>query len=234
MELNAEQVVIADKLVAYFEITRKGNKKLGNIYSWSIPAVTTCPGRTQLCESVCYAKKMQTRWTSVRNAWQRNFELSKREDFPFILDNALARLSPNMIRIHVSGDFYSVDYLNAWLYALKRNAHILPFAFTRSWRVKAIAKRIKLTRPGWLYASIDSEDSNAPSFMKTAKMDMDTAAKIKGSVNPGLRAVKDICTEQIAPDKVNCKSCGRCPGFRQASNGLVNIVTRRNVVFAGH
>jgi hypothetical protein len=167
----------------------------------------------------------------------RNYELTLRSDFAVILSAALARLKPNQLRIHVSGDFYSADYLNAWLYALKQNTHLKPFAFTRSWRVEAIARLIRLTKPHWLFASVDEEANAAPEFMKTAKMELQVRAKVgvkNPTPNPALRFVPNICTEQLAPDKVNCRSCGRCPGFKISLSGIINAVKQRDVVFAGH
>jgi hypothetical protein len=46
----------------------KGNGKLGeNIHHWSIPAVETCPGRSGICETHCYARSGRYRTDIIRD-----------------------------------------------------------------------------------------------------------------------------------------------------------------------
>jgi hypothetical protein len=49
----------------------RGNGKLGEgIHTWSLPAVETCPGRSDLCSRVCYARsgRFRTRTMQARLA----------------------------------------------------------------------------------------------------------------------------------------------------------------------
>ena len=55
----------------------EGNSKIGKIHSFSLPAGHTCPGRTEACESVCYAKRGRYRTPTIKNALGRSMEAVK-------------------------------------------------------------------------------------------------------------------------------------------------------------
>jgi len=190
------------------------NTKLGKMYSWSIPPILTCPGRTHLCggeDGVCYAKRLYTRPT-VQTAWDRSYLISKRRDFRQIFTEALALLPTGILRLHVSGDFYNERYSLDMLQALHPNAHIYPFGFTRSWRVPEIRAALESMGgwPKWLLASTDSETGPAPAGMREASMlDIWLPDITKGSV----KAPRGLCDEQ-RDKEVTCATCGRCPLVR--------------------
>lgn len=235
MTYTKAQNKIVDELVRYFTITRKGNKKLGHIYSWSIPAVKSCTGRTEYCVKRCYAIKTANRYVHPRLRWAANFKLAKRTDFAELLSEALRRLPASLMRIHVSGDFFSSEYLLAWVEALGANPHIKPFAFTRGWRDPQVLKAIRLAgTPAWLFASTDPETgSKVPKGMLRADMKAGTKADL-------MPTVKDICPQQLAKNpethisSVTCRTCGRCAGFKQDALGEFKAVTMRTVTFMEH
>jgi hypothetical protein len=60
-----------------------GNTKLGPglIWSFSLPAIDTCPGKSELCggeHGACYATKGRYLTPSVRDAYARNWEIAER------------------------------------------------------------------------------------------------------------------------------------------------------------
>ena len=58
--------------IVRFLLTR-GNGKLGEaIHAFSLPAVSTCPGRSALCERHCYARHGRFRTDMVRDRLQAN------------------------------------------------------------------------------------------------------------------------------------------------------------------
>ena len=60
----------------------RGNGKLGEpIHAWSIPAIDTCPGRTRLCEPVCYATAGRFRAHRVQDQLQANLDEPLKEGF---------------------------------------------------------------------------------------------------------------------------------------------------------
>lgn len=113
----------------------KGNTKIGNIVSFSLPAITTCPGRTPWCEKKCYAHRLEKRYPNVRNSYASNLEASKQEDFVEKMNESLAKIKTNTVRLHVSGDFYSIEYIENWIKIIKANPDIQFYTYTKSWRI---------------------------------------------------------------------------------------------------
>lgn len=106
-----------------------GNKKLVSseetmFIIWSIPAVKTCPFATKHCVESCYARKAEKAYPDCLPARTKNYEFSKTDMFiPFMVKalhymaslKAYKNAKHISIRIHESGDFYSVEYLEKWL-----------------------------------------------------------------------------------------------------------------------
>lgn len=110
----------------------EGNAKLhktGRVLGYGIPAdysfivdgvrMNTCPGASA-CRGVCYAKQGSYAWPTVKAARAHNLEhfLSVgAERFAADAIEDLARYVKRyeIVRIHDSGDFFSQDYLNAWI-----------------------------------------------------------------------------------------------------------------------
>ena len=117
--------------------TGEGNTKLGSdITVWSLPAVLTCPGRTQLCERLCYATKH--RFSTGRYLWSvmQNWITATLPFFVLWMVTRLTVLRAKTVRIHVSGDFFSPEYVRKWISVAKYVPGTTFYAYTRSWRVK--------------------------------------------------------------------------------------------------
>lgn len=213
--------------------TRGQNSKLGATMSWSLPAVDTCPGRTLLCTKSCYARRLQARRANVLKSWHRSYELSLHPLFADALALALKGLPAGQLRIHVSGDFYSVAYLKAWIKALKGAPQLAPFAFTRSWRVPALRKALKEAGwPTWILASTDQEAADAPAEMREASMADVSVRAVKAGKE---KAPALLCPEQSGAQD-SCASCGRCPMARVTPTGLhrLPMTAKVGVSFAIH
>lgn len=119
-----------------------GNKKLGeNIAVWSVPSVKTCPGRTALCEKLCYAKRFET-FRGID--YGPKLRTSKREDFVRrMVEEAKWK---QLVRIHAAGDFYSAEYVEDWIEVAKLAPRTRFYAYTRSWRVPEIRKALEKFR----------------------------------------------------------------------------------------
>lgn len=117
----------------------RGNTKLGpGIWTWSIPAAKTCPGASPVCLSCCYGFRGRYRMANTRDAHNRNYLLSLRDDFASrmsreIFDNAVA-----VLRIHAVGDFYSPEYVEKWRRIVSRNRRTTFYCYTRSWAMPEI------------------------------------------------------------------------------------------------
>jgi hypothetical protein len=119
-------------------LLQKGNKKVGeNIWHFSLPAGETCPGRSGACR-VCYAMQGRYRTATVRDVLARNLEASRENDFACRMAAEVERRWCRVVRVHVSGDFYSREYAEKWLEVVRRCPDVTFYAYTRSWRVEAI------------------------------------------------------------------------------------------------
>lgn len=129
-----------------------GNAKLdAAIFTFSLPAGYTCPGAL-LCLSRadrdtgtvtdgpatafrCFAASQEARHRSVRDSRWRNLALLRRcktaaRMAALILDS----LTPyaGTVRVHVSGDFYSQHYFDAWLIVARQRPRTLFYAYTKA------------------------------------------------------------------------------------------------------
>lgn len=116
------------------KLLTRGNSKLGSIAAYSHPVISSCPGRSKLCESVCYADRKFMKWHQPR--YQKNkyvFDSDLHEWVKQIQDD-LNKTRQSVVRIHVSGDFDNARYIHAWNKIVKNNPNKHFFAYTRSWR----------------------------------------------------------------------------------------------------
>lgn len=126
----------------------EGNKKLKDskavsFYQWNITSVITCPWRTEMCESACYALKAEKMYPTVATRRDLNLAFSKSvsfvpamiEQIQFELDRKKNKGKTIFFRIHESGDFYDYGYMVAWHTIAKHfagNKNIVFMAYTKS------------------------------------------------------------------------------------------------------
>lgn len=141
------------------------NSKLGNIPSWSLPAGLSCPGKTALCRKLCYASKLERIYSSAAKRWLENLAYwrSNRAEWR---DKMTAECRESrVIRIHVSGDFHSVAYINDWIKIIQSCPNTVFFAYTRVWSVKRLQKAIHTLKEQpniVLFASWDETSADIP------------------------------------------------------------------------
>lgn len=127
---------------------RKMKKSGGDkyaIFNWGIPAykstsgVKTCPLAGQ-CAKGCYAQAGTYVWSNVAQAFEARLELSRTDSFVPSLNKAVAtklktaikRSQQLVIRIHDSGDFYSLEYTLKWFQIMQDNPTVIFYAYTKS------------------------------------------------------------------------------------------------------
>ena len=129
-------------------INVNGNKKLRNtdkvrFMIWNLPAVKTCPFRTEMCEKSCYARKAERVYPSVLPSRERNYNDSLQADFVdrmiYTIEKELAtkkyKGKLTVFRIHESGDFYNLEYTEKWVRIaeyFENNPNIVFLAYTKS------------------------------------------------------------------------------------------------------
>lgn len=113
--------------------------KLKGIPVFNIPAIKTCPHRTKACEAYCYAKGGFFAMPWTKQLLDRNYEASKCDCFvprmKAIIDYLIGphkRNKVTRIRVHSSGDFYSLKYFEKWLDIIRCYPDITFIAYTRN------------------------------------------------------------------------------------------------------
>ena len=101
----------------------------------------------------CYAASDEAKSPQVRAARHWNFELLRKEtEYEMVKRiNASLPKKAELIRIHVSGDFFNQKYFNAWANVARLNTDRLFYAYTKSlkywidYNPYRVPKNLKLT-----------------------------------------------------------------------------------------
>jgi hypothetical protein len=116
-----------------------GNSKLGEgIHVWSLPAGKTCPASTETCRKVCYATKARFLLPAVVDRLDRNYRESLKPSFADRLADEVREKGCQVVRIHVSGDWYSAEYAEKWLWVMRHRPKPRYYFYTRSHAVPEI------------------------------------------------------------------------------------------------
>jgi hypothetical protein len=159
------------------------NSKIGEIYNFSLPVFVTCPCMTQFCKQYCYGTHNWYRKQWMKDKLQEKFELSSTDDFVRQISNEINIARPKVIRIHITGDFYSVGYIQKWHDIISAFPDIIFYGYTRVWRdvglnhviqqvmhecsnlhLRASVDFTHIERPnGWLqYSTVQGEGMHCP------------------------------------------------------------------------
>jgi hypothetical protein len=157
--------------------------------------VGTCPGSTPECESVCYAKRPVQEDGIVSRMWLEN----ETEDVPPIPEEC------RLLRLHVSGDFTSEEYIGNWILRLAERPDVHAWVYTRSWRVPRLLpalERLRALPNMQMFASMDRSTRETPP--KGWRVSW-----LEGDGREGLDVPSYVCPEQTG-EKKNCEACRYC------------------------
>lgn len=218
-----------------------GNKKYRSdkntkYYIWSLPAVITCPNRTELCEIYCYARKAERQYPAVLPSRQNNLKLSMQSDFAeqmiAYFEKKLFRVNKHgkkvenwwiakrkrvVVRIHESGDFYNQTYADAWIKVAEHFADYKKLVFVTYSKSFRFFDGKKLPRNFVFRASIwkDTSDSDLE-IIRRNEWPIYTAYDAKTL----LEKVKNHeCVECTC---INCTTCQKC--FNNSSRNKIIAV----------
>jgi ferredoxin len=189
----------------------------------------SCPGATSVCESVCYAGKLERVFPSVKVNLLHNWELLRNADSntmiklldemikEFIID-CDKKEAPKLFRIHWDGDFFNDTYANAWKHVILNNTDIQFWVYTRVRSAAIILKDIPNLS---LYYSTDSENKEIGIELKVnegirlaylAKNFAIGQADMKALTNrPGAKCPENLkAIPLISQSGSACVSCGLC------------------------
>ena len=109
----------------------KGNAKMGAIQSVSLPSGVTC--RVCECNKKCYARRLERRRKSVREAYRNNLEILTTEPDTYWREVEAAIMLSRYFRFHVSGDIPDATYLWRMVEVARRNPHCEILCFTKKY-----------------------------------------------------------------------------------------------------
>lgn len=203
---------MANKLIS-------GNNDKINTKSFNLPAHASCPGASDWCKSHCYASKGRYVFGTVRKMYKRNLRAVKEGKSTF--SRLVAEIpKEGVFRIHSSGDFFSVNYIQMWIDICKSKSDIKFWGYTRSWIIPELRDKLEELRSlsnVEIFASID------PTVLQIPPKGWRVA-----SVEGDDRYTGITCPEQLAKKKglnVPCTKCKFC--FDKNRKG-------RNVIFLEH
>jgi hypothetical protein len=149
-------------------LVTKNGKQAAIANTFGLPAGKnfSCPGATSVCESVCYAGKLEKVFPTVKTNLLHNWELVRNADLQTLytlLSEMIAEFkadcvkkdAPMLFRIHWDGDFFSDEYAQAWRMVIEEQPDIQFWVYTR---VKSAALILNNLDNLSLYFSADSEN----------------------------------------------------------------------------
>ena len=155
-----------DRKVANLVTPNGKQASIANTFGLPAGKAYSCPGATSVCESVCYAGKLEKVFPTVKKNLLHNWALLKdsdRQTMYTLLSEMIAefktdcirRDAPMLFRIHWDGDFFSDEYAHAWRMVIEEQPDIQFWVYTR---VKSAALILKGIDNLSLYFSADSEN----------------------------------------------------------------------------
>jgi len=149
---------------------------IANTFGLPAGKAFSCPGATNVCESVCYAGKLEKLYKGVRSVLLHNWELLRNADEPTMVDllehmindfrkDCDKRNAEKLFRIHWDGDFFSHTYTRAWQYVIISNPDIQFWVYTR---VKSAAVMLKSIPNLSLYYSTDDENKETARELRSS------------------------------------------------------------------
>ncbi len=211
-------------------VTPNGKQaSIANTFGLPAGKAYSCPGATTVCETVCYAGKLEKIFPGVKKNLLHNWELLRNADEPTMVDlledmiadfiaDCDKRNAPKLFRIHWDGDFFNDTYTRAWQYVILNNTDIQFWVYTR---VKSAALILKGIDNLSLYYSTDSENKEIGVELKKdhgirlaylAKNFAIGQADMKALTNrPGAKCPENLKAIPLISAKGSaCVSCSLC------------------------
>jgi len=218
-----------DRKVA--NLVTKNGKQAAIANTFGLPAGKdfSCPGATSICETVCYAGKLEKLFKGVKTNLLLNWELLRNADndtMVALLDEMIIdfvndcnkKSAPKLFRIHWDGDFFNDTYTYAWKTVIEKNSDIQFWVYTR---VKSAAIILKDVSNLSLYYSTDDENKEIGHELKrdngvrlaylgkTFALTESTMKELTGK--PGAKCPENMKSIPLISNAGSaCVSCGLC------------------------
>jgi len=196
-----------DRKVANLVTPNGKQASIANTFGLPAGKAYSCPGATSVCESVCYAGKLEKVFPTVKKNLLHNWSLLKDADGETMVRllnemitefkaDCVKREAPMLFRIHWDGDFFNDTYAYAWKVVIDKHPEIQFWVYTR---VKSAAIILKDVSNLSLYFSADSEN-------------VKTAVDLK--INSGVRMAylaKNFAIGQADVKEMIGRPAAKCP-----------------------
>ena len=211
-------------------VTPNGKQaSIANTFGLPAGKAYSCPGATTICETVCYAGKLEKVFPGVKKNLLHNWELLRNADMDtmlILLDEMIVEFiadcekknAPKLFRIHWDGDFFNDTYTYAWKVIVENHPDIQFWVYTR---VKSAALILNGIDNLSLYYSTDSENKEIGVELKKdhgirlaylAKNFAIGQADMKALTNrPGAKCPENLKAIPLISAKGSaCVSCSLC------------------------
>ena len=105
---------------------------IANAFGLPAGSEYSCGGMTEVCADICYADRIEDVFPSVKALVLHNWDLLKdasEDDMVALLDEMIAKFvkdsdkrgAEKIFRIHWDGDFFSEDYVSAWIDVMRKH-----------------------------------------------------------------------------------------------------------------
>ena len=196
-----------DRKVANLVTPNGKQASIANTFGLPAGKAYSCPGATTVCESVCYAGKLEKVFPTVKKNLLHNWSLLKDADGETMVRllnemitefkaDCVKREAPMLFRIHWDGDFFNDTYAYAWKVVIDKHEDVQFWVYTR---VKSAALILKDIANLSLYFSADSEN-------------VKTAVDLK--INSGVRMAylaKNFAIGQADVKEMTGRPAAKCP-----------------------
>ena len=183
INLNINQILTQNsKLKKTSKLNNKRVFNFGIIANKYLEGKSTCPFAKGClgADYKCYAQKGAYAWPKVKQAYNNRYLLTKQDNFINLMNEAIQKKKVDILRLHDSGDFYSIDYLNKWVEIANANKEVIFYAYTKS--IPFFKKNLDIPTN---LKIIFSEGSKKDNLINTSK---DRHAKVFKDINSLLSA----------------------------------------------
>ena len=220
-----------DRKVTNLVLPNGKRPKIANTFGLPSGVQFSCPMATSICSKVCYAGRIEKMYKASGALLLRNWDKVKDADYSTLVEELDWMIkdfifdcerwdAPKYFRIHWDGDFFNVDYVNAWKTVILAHPDVQFWVYTRTTYAFEILDGIENLS---LYFSTDSENQKVAESLrakaKTGRLAVlaDTFADAAEVMVPITGKVGAKCPENakqipLISDKGSaCMSCGLCP-----------------------
>jgi ferredoxin len=232
----------APSIITPMKLKRSNDRKVANLVTkngkqaaiantFGLPAgkAYSCPGATSICESVCYAGKLEKVYKGVKAVLLHNWDLLRNADIDamsLLIDEMIVDFvadcekkdAPKLFRIHWDGDFFNDTYAYAWKAVINNHPDVQFWVYTR---VKSAALILKDISNLSLYYSTDDENKEIAHDLKlndgvrlaylgkTFAVTESTMKELTGK--PGAKCPENLKSIPLISNAGSaCVSCGLC------------------------